>query len=374
LLDSLLQESANLLATMPLEEVGTVPGSYRIVDMFCLREVLNQIMKCSCRSGEGFSLYQNLSTSPMSSFHCVLDIVCRSCRQKVSFGSSTLVSVSSTTETAITRPDIDCKLSRLQLLSIRSLWGLLHQSDWAQLNTDPTLHHGQDEEEELHLLSSDTSQVDLSCSLVSTAELDCPLSDSPLDLGDCTITNTSLTLDCSSSPAQSSTLSCNTSKELLHSGIQPLYMHKHSTSLNVKKSGHNLESLKICQICNKQFKKLFNLKQHIRTHTNERPLKCEHCDKRFNDRSSMNKHVRTVHADFRPHTCKICNKHFSSSSHVVEHQATHTHSKKFGCNLCEKKFAFRSSLNKHLVSHSAHSKSSDDRRLLQLKDCELDGL
>lgn len=350
-----------------------MPGSYRIVDMFCLREVLNQIMKCSCRSGEGFSLYQNLSTSPMSSFHCVLDIVCRSCRQKVSFGSSTLVSVSSTTETAITRPDIDCKLSRLQILSIRSLWGLLHQSDWAQLNLDPSLHNDQ-EETELELLSSDTSHVDLSCSLASNAELDCPLSDSPLGLGDCTITNTSLTLDCESSPVQSSTLSCNTSKELLHSGIQPFYMHKHLTSLNVKKSGHNLESLKTCQICNKQFKKLFNLKQHARTHTNERPLKCEHCDKRFNDRSSMNKHVRTVHADFRPHTCKICNKHFSSSSHVVEHQATHTHSKEFACNLCDKKFAFRSSLNKHLVSHTAHSKPSDDRSLLQLKDCELGGL
>jgi len=73
---------------MPLEEVGTVPGSYRIVDMFCLREVLNQIMKCSCRSEEGFSLYQNLSTSTMSSFHCVLDIVCRACSQKVSFHKS----------------------------------------------------------------------------------------------------------------------------------------------------------------------------------------------------------------------------------------------------------------------------------------------
>merc|ERR1719341_1068607 len=234
----------------------------------------------------------------MSSFHCVLDIVCRSCRQKVSFGSSTLVSVSSTTETAITRPDIDCKLSRLQVMSIRSLWDILHQTDWAQVNQDPSLQHGQEEAEELHLLQSDTSRVDLSCSLVSNVELECPLSVSPLDLGDCTITNTSLTLDCSSSPVQSSSLSCNTSKEMLQSGIQPFYMHKHSTSLNVKKIGQNFESLKICQICNKRFKKLFNLKQHVRTHTNERPLKCEHCDKRFNDRSSMNKHVRTVHADF----------------------------------------------------------------------------
>ena len=30
---------------MPLDEVGLVPGSYRILDLFCLREVLNQIMK-----------------------------------------------------------------------------------------------------------------------------------------------------------------------------------------------------------------------------------------------------------------------------------------------------------------------------------------
>ena len=45
LVPSFLFQSAKLLATMPLEEVGTVPGSYRIVDMFCLREVLNQIMK-----------------------------------------------------------------------------------------------------------------------------------------------------------------------------------------------------------------------------------------------------------------------------------------------------------------------------------------
>ncbi len=30
-------------------EVGAVPGTYRLMDLFCLREVLNQIMKCSCQ-------------------------------------------------------------------------------------------------------------------------------------------------------------------------------------------------------------------------------------------------------------------------------------------------------------------------------------
>eukprot|EP00092_Neocalanus_flemingeri_P059777 GFUD01071558.1.p1 GENE.GFUD01071558.1~~GFUD01071558.1.p1 ORF type:complete len:402 (-),score=110.28 GFUD01071558.1:258-1409(-) len=383
---------------MPLEEVGTVPGSYRIVDLFCLREVLNQIMKCSCRSGQGFSLYQNMSTSPLSSFHCVLDIVCISCRQKVSFGSSTLVSVASNTGTGITRPDIDCKLARLQQLSVRSLWCLLYQADWAQdtmedsqhsYTGDHALHQGQ-EESVLDLacgLRSDTglgsSTVDLSCSLPSTAaeldcsvHLDCSITDSPLDLVDCTVTNTSSPLICAPGSDQSSNMSFTTSKELLSTCDREFYTQR-ELKLHAKKNSKNsrvLNSFKTCQFCNKQFKKLFNLKQHIRTHTNERPLKCDHCDKRFNDRSSMNKHIRTVHADFRPHTCKTCGKSFSSTSHVTEHQATHTNSKKFACSLCDKRFAFRSSLNKHMVSHSTESKTSDGRRLLLLKDCELDVL
>ena len=40
------QSSILASPAMTRKEVGTVPGSYRIVDMFCLREeVLNQIMK-----------------------------------------------------------------------------------------------------------------------------------------------------------------------------------------------------------------------------------------------------------------------------------------------------------------------------------------
>ena len=67
LVPSFLFQSAKLLATMPLEEVGTVPGSYRIVDMFCLREVLNQIMKVPLLSSTYLCSVRNISIASLVS-------------------------------------------------------------------------------------------------------------------------------------------------------------------------------------------------------------------------------------------------------------------------------------------------------------------
>ena len=56
-----LQSKSDIMATLVrnnYEEVGGVPGTYRIIDLYCLKEVLNQIMRCSCNSNQGFALYQ----------------------------------------------------------------------------------------------------------------------------------------------------------------------------------------------------------------------------------------------------------------------------------------------------------------------------
>lgn len=42
-----------------------------------------------------------------------------------------------------------------------------------------------------------------------------------------------------------------------------------------------------CPACQKKFRQMGHLQQHIRIHTNDRPYQCAHCDKRFKQRSQV---------------------------------------------------------------------------------------
>ncbi|XP_022093800.1 zinc finger protein 271-like [Acanthaster planci] len=73
---------------------------------------------------------------------------------------------------------------------------------------------------------------------------------------------------------------------------------------------------------------------------------CDFCNKDFGKKYDLIRH-RRIHLRVRPFGCDICNRRFTQKRHLVEHQAKHTKIKSFVCCICGKAFAYQASLRLH---------------------------
>jgi len=292
-------------------EVGMVPGTYRIIDLFCLKDVLNQIMRCSCQSDTGFSIFQAEQEHSPLSFHCILDIMCKHCNQKISFGTSMIVSKEDKAEI---EPDIDLRLDRV----LEDSW--YREILWNEFYDRNAIHPG--------------SEPDLSRTVpekLNTAE-------------------STIQTDFLENHPDPDLVICYICENIFTS--QNFKLHKpHLCKKSTKAQKFQ------CEFCRKCFTKKHNLTQHLRIHTgNKIACKVAGCDKAFSDKSSMNKHVRAVHLKQRPHACAVCRKEFTRAAHLKEHMVVHTKEKEYKCTLCDKAFPFHSSLNHHRRTHTAEKR------------------
>ncbi|XP_035790768.1 zinc finger protein 836-like [Anopheles albimanus] len=155
---------------------------------------------------------------------------------------------------------------------------------------------------------------------------------------------------------------------------------KTSQPMKRKKSGRHRKRL--CGICGAL---VFNMVDHLRSHTKENLLKCPHCPVQMANGANLLRHVHTVHekivikscepcgkgfttnnaykSHMRTHhnigeqyQCEICLKMFNHASNRRDHiQRMHTKESKYECQICQKKFKHKNGLRDHGRVHSTNT-------------------
>ncbi|CAL4070020.1 unnamed protein product, partial [Meganyctiphanes norvegica] len=115
-----------------------------------------------------------------------------------------------------------------------------------------------------------------------------------------------------------------------------------------KQLHHDLKNYQ-CSHCSRKFSHERLLRDHVRTHINH--FKCPQCDMTCPTKVTLLAHIQYRHSDSKPHQCELCEKRFKALYDLSRHMVVHSKENFYRCTFedCTRTFRAQSSLNAHVL-------------------------
>lgn len=124
----------------------------------------------------------------------------------------------------------------------------------------------------------------------------------------------------------------------------------------------------ICEYCKKHFDHFGHFKEHLRKHTGEKPYECPDCHERFARNSTLKCHMAACQNGAgakkgrkKLYECQVCSSVFNSWDQFKDHLVSHTGDKPNHCTMCDMWFTHPKDLKAHLKNiHSVEDTKTNE--------------